>query len=380
MYYTNVGNGDVKLMGFWSWLGLPEKSDVITLQSEINLLKKDNEEFHKHNLEMKKELEETYGRNCDNVINEILFNRRQLEILFQKTNSCIEQLMNLLTENQKESANVSGQINEKIEECIKLLAENKNLICEHDEKVLNVFKTESDNLCGKVEHTKSEIITKMQGLSEVSTKENTSILKEIVRYSDEIEKLVSECQKSFEKSLDHILADGELLKEKGNQLDKKIDDIINIMVSNHDNGNKQYEKLLQMFKTESDSLCCKLIELKNNALEKLQENSDVNAKENAIVLNEITRCAGEIELMLTECQKCIDISRDGIFNNSQLIKGNESQINNLLSIAKGINENTDNMDEIQESLSSLSESVKYLWTIMKAVWVDSMLSDIESMK
>lgn len=135
-----------------------------------------------------------------------------------------------------------------------------------------------------------------------------------------------------------------------------------------------------MFKSESDRLCCKLIELKNNALEKLQENSDVNAKENAIVLNEITRCAGEIELMLTKCQKCIEMSQDGIFNNGQLIKGNESQIKNLLSVVKGINENIDNMDEIQESLSSLSESVKYLWTIMKAVWVDSMLSDIESMK
>lgn len=272
MYYKYVRNGDVRFMGFWSWLGLPEKSDVMSLQSEINLLRKDNEEFYKHNLEMQKELGETYSQKCDTVINEILLNRKQLDLLFQNTNSCIEHLMTLLTENQKESKIVSGQMNEKIEECIKLLAENKNLISKHDEKALDAFKS------------------------------------------------------------------------------------------------------------ESDSLCCEIIELKNNALEKLQENTDVNAKENAIVLNEITRCAGEIELMLAECQKCIEMSQDGILKNSQLLKGNENQMKNVLSIASDIKENTNNMDETQKSLSSLSESVKYLWTIMKTVWVDSMLSDIESVK
>lgn len=377
MYYKYVRNGDVRFMGFWSWLGLPEKSDVMSLQSEINLLRKDNEEFYKHNLEMQREFGETHSQKYDTVINEILLNRKQLELLFQNTNSCIEHLITLLTEIQEKSETVSGQINEKIKECIRLLAENKNLICGHDEKTLSAFKTENDNLCDKVESTKSEIIANIQGYSEVNTKENASILKEIVRYSGEIEKLVLECQKSLEKSLNIILTDGELMKEKGNQLDKKIDNSINIMVSNHENGTKQYEKMLQMFKSESNSLCCKLIEFKNNALEKLQENTDVNAKKNAIVLKEITKCAGEIELMLAECQKCIEISQDGIFKNGQLIKGNESQIKNLLSITKDINENT---DKTQESLSSLSESVKYLWTIMKAVWVDSMLSDIESTK
>lgn len=380
MYYTYVRNGDVRFMGFWSWLGLTEKRDVMTLQSEINLLRKDNEEFHKQNLEMQKELKEIYKCNSDTVINEIMLNRKQSEILFQNTNGCLEHLMTLLTEIQKESETVSGQMNKKIEECIKLLGENKNLISEHNEKVLNAFKSECDNLCDKIDDIKSEIITNVQVNSELNTKENTSILEGIVKYSSEIEKLVLECQKSLENSLNNILINGELIKEKGNQLDRKIDDSINIMVSNNDNGNKQYEKLLQMFKSESDSLCCKLTEIKNNAIEKLQENSEVNTKENTIVLNEITKCAGEIEMMLTECKKCMELSQDGILYNGQLMKANESQISNLLSITKDINENTDSMDEIQECLSSLSESVKYLWTIMKAVWVDSMLSDIESIK
>ena len=57
------------------------------------------------------------------------------------------------------------------------------------------------------------------------------------------------------------------------------------------------------------------------------------------------------------------------------MKKSEEQMNKLVSLSKQLDKKTENMEEIQEKLSGLSE-----WSIMKAVWVDSVLSDIDSLK
>lgn len=328
-------------MGFWSWLGLPEKKDILNLLSEIDSLKKENEEFYRQNSDMQKKLEEANNHSFDTVISEIMTSRKQSEMLLHNINSDIEQLKSLLAENQKGAENISSQMSSKIEECIRMLSLNHETINEHYGSILNTLSAETEHFCGKVDEVKDDITVKFKENSENRTKENLTTLTEIGRYTGEIKNMVSECLQSLECSHSSILANGELIKENENQLTKKIDEKNKVMDLINDTDAKRYDELLKLLKSESDNLCCKLSEINNNAMEKLQETSEVTIREYSTVIKEIK---------------------------------------NLFTITESISRNTDNVNEFHETLSSLAESVKYLWTIMKAVWVDSVLSEIDSLK
>ena len=110
-----------------------------------------------------------------------------------------------------------------------------------------------------------------------------------------------------------------------------------IIVGEISNIREQNEKYRQLFQAGCNDIQDKIGGTEKSVLEKLQTNSDVTTKENSAVL-------------------------DGI-----------------AAVSKLLDEKMDNMDTFREDLSSLAESVKYLWTIMKAVWVDSVLSDMDSL-
>ena len=83
---------------------------------------------------------------------------------------------------------------------------------------------------------------------------------------------------------------------------------------------------------------------------------------------------GSIKLLAST----ISNSQKDIFNISSSMKERGEQIVQLLSISKELDKKADNMEDIQENIQLLAESTKYMWSIMKAIWVDSVLSDIDS--
>lgn len=98
------------------------------------------------------------------------------------------------------------------------------------------------------------------------------------------------------------------------------------------------------------------------------------------MLERITESSIEIEKVLFKIQNQIKESHQNILDNNQLINAGNNQVEKIFSDLGCLDKKINNLESIQETLSSLAESVKYLWSIMKAVWVDSTLSDIESLE
>ena len=230
-------------MSFWSWIGLADKKEISLLQSEMSFLREENKVLQEQNRRLFEYIEENGRKNRDIIVGEI------------------------------------------------------SNIREQNEKYRQLFQAGCNDIQDKIGGTEKSVLEKLQTNSDVTTKENNTVLDGIAGVS---------------KLLDDIVGEISNIRE-------------------------QNEKYRQLFQAGCNDIQDKIGGTEKSVLEKLQTNSDVTTKENSAVL-------------------------DGI-----------------AAVSKLLDEKMDNMDTFREDLSSLAESVKYLWTIMKAVWVDSVLSDMDSL-
>ena len=230
-------------MSFWSWIGLADKKEISLLQSEMSFLREENKVLQEQNRRLFEYIEENGRKNRDIIVGEI------------------------------------------------------SNIREQNEKYRQLFQAGCNDIQDKIDGTEKSVLEKLQTNSDVTTKENNTVLDGIAGVS---------------KLLDDIVGEISNIRE-------------------------QNEKYRQLFQAGCNDIQDKIDGTEKSVLEKLQTNSDVTTKENSAVL-------------------------DGI-----------------AAVSKLLDEKMDNMDTFREDLSSLAESVKYLWTIMKAVWVDSVLSDMDSL-
>ena len=124
----------------------------------------------------------------------------------------------------------------------------------------------------------------------------------------------------------------------------------------------------------------KLHKVNKDIVSKIDSYSKDSITERKQMLDEIKKYSESVESILEDINKKIEDVSIYTLNNNESISENGTKINNLLSVTKDVSNKTKAIGDIQDKLSSVSESMNYLWTIMKAVWVDSILSDYDKLK
>ena len=150
---------------------------------------------------------------------------------------------------------------------------------------------------------------------------------------------------------------------------------------NHENAHAIKElgkEMCSSFKIECSRISEKVFTIKKEIVEEIQKNAEISANSYSSISCQISECTEEIVRFLSRLHEQMDASNDRALSNSLFMNEGKTQIDSLISISKKIQARTDNLDEVQEQLLSLAESLKHLWTITKAIWVDSVLSDIDS--
>ena len=244
-------------MGFWSRIGLADKSEILELQSAINTLNEENKALQEQNHRLLERIEESSGKNLDIIVNEISNIRKHTESVFSNTDKQISELSSKLLDLQEKSEKIGMKINTQTEQYMQLFKENKGSINQFFNEIQEVIKANNKVLGENLEKNKTLILEKLQINSELSINEKNEMLSEISNCKEEITEVLFKVCGQMSDSYQHIL--------------------------------------------------------------------------------------------INELSKVLEQKADGIA-------------------------------ELQENLSSLGESMKYLWTIMKAVWVDSVLNDIDSFK
>lgn len=97
------------------------------------------------------------------------------------------------------------------------------------------------------------------------------------------------------------------------------------------------------------------------------------------ILENINKCDSRVMTNLEEMREQNEKDIQHIHRIKEILDDNSNILLNAADKFENIDKQTESVEEIYRSVVSLSESVQNLWMIMKLVWVDSILSDIDSL-
>lgn len=266
MYYSDIRNGVVLNMSFWSMIGLADKKEINRLQDSLDslieenkLLRKDNAKLYNYLSEVRENLFEEIAIKTDHM-------QDRLSSFADETNSQIHRLSTHIEKSQNEI--------------------DKTFRCQ----VQELFEE------------------------------------------------ISKCQLSIETM------SGKLEKQ--------------IMSCNDD--------IMTNSKSHKDMLLDRMLDLNNLSMEN-----------NKKIYAELSKHGIELDSSLQSLYDMQKSISSDICKVNEMLEEDEGEIKRISEIANSVESKTNSLPELEQQTRLLAESLHNLWTINKAIWVDSVLSDLQ---
>jgi uncharacterized protein YoxC len=113
---------------------------------------------------------------------------------------------------------------------------------------------------------------------------------------------------------------------------------------------------------------------------KVEEYNEINlyrsAQDRVFVIQEISQHSSSVKEILESIQRSLDKANTNDADNGLMIKASVEKLTALMEKTNRISEKSEEIDQVGSDIKVLSESLSNLWTIMKAIWIDSVLSEI----
>ena len=155
-----------------------------------------------------------------------------------------------------------------------------------------------------------------------------------------------------------------------------VDEIVRLLYENNSYIKNMSEEIHILIKTSCTDICSKLEVVKTSISDVVISNTTSEEK----LLKELLRCIEQSEQIISDISSELNNAHTNVLDNKHLLEEGKRLSDCQLKMLNKISTDADNIGDIQENIVSLSESVKYLWSIMKAVWVDSLLTEIDSVE
>lgn len=221
-------------------------------------------------------------------------------------------------------------------------------------------------------------------------------------FREENSRLLENMKMAYEAKLDMLMSETFYMKEQNEkrfsmnekqfeelsssafeislQLNQKIDKCIGILEQSNQSANKLADEKGDVLKMECADIKKMTKEFRIQVAETAQQNTELLITEKNIAVNKGEKHMEGIETLLNHLQKQICELNQCALQNNQLVDESDKKVDKIVDLSEKTEEKVKGMDELQEDLFALAESVKNLWSIMKAVWVDSLLEDMNSLK
>lgn len=246
----------------------------------------------------------------------------------------------------KEIAELQSEVSSMIEENRLLRKDNKHLlhlISEKNAEYIEIMTQQHQN--------EQQLLTDSILNIHTEIKQINVNIGHILQGLEEI-KLLQD--KNQEEIANKIIYHHQTLYDLIIKIDQEIGDIYNRLEQDSDQNKKDmmnHIRIMQeQWKIDSNKL---LSEIKNHDIDAL------------LILKELKDKNKELE--------------NHILSNKDILKNQAVNLLNINEQYKYIDKKTNSIENIQNKLTILAESVHYLWMIMKLVWVDSVISDIDSL-
>lgn len=209
---------------------------------------------------------------------------------------------------------------------------------------------------------------------------NANVISEISNNREQMKVLLQNNNNCIEQLVDIITGFQEKSILSHVHIVEQIKECIDMLNTNKSVIDKQSNEIKKIVESEGGRNRRQIEERNEEVLETINSCSQMNAQEKVKTLKEIKKYFDDINSSLDKIQEYMNLSYTYLSDDSELIKDNKKKMEEILSLSQKINKKTENVNDIQEYLMLLSESINYLGTITKAVWVDSILTDIDSLK
>lgn len=169
------------------------------------------------------------------------------------------------------------------------------------------------------------------------------------------------------------------LEELISSYDTKYDDIVN-SISNYQQ--RVFDSISKLDK-EVKGICDEMQKLLGLNTGEIVENIH-SAQELCIaniksILEKINNIDSSVMVNLEEMREQDEKTVQHILKIKEILNDNAGRLLNVVDKFEDIDKQTELVEEIHSTVVTLAESVQNLWMIMKLVWVDSLISDIDSL-
>lgn len=177
-----------------------------------------------------------------------------------------------------------------------------------------------------------------------------------------------------------LIEENRLLREDNKRLFQLITDV----------NDKCVEKMTQQLQNEQEVLTGSILDVRSD-IEKLVETLGTTYVENIhsaqelcianikSILEKINNIDSSVTVNLEKMREQDEKTVQHILKIKEILNDNAGRLLNVVDKFEDIDKQTESVEEIHSTVVTLAESVQNLWMIMKLVWVDSLISDIDSL-
>lgn len=129
------------------------------------------------------------------------------------------------------------------------------------------------------------------------------------------------------------------------------------------------------FNSNKIDACCVLIEEKASDI--IEKCSIMNNENNNMITRKVSEYLSEVVELLTSLQDDVRKSKSDAEYGIQMIEDRFSQVNHIIHELSDVIAKETDLDSVSSEVEMLSESLRNMWTIMKAIWVDAVLTEVD---
>lgn len=190
---------------------------------------------------------------------------------------------------------------------------------------------------------------------------------------------ILDVRSDIEKLVETLGTTHRELEELISSYDTKYDDIVN-SISNYQQ--RVFDSISKLDK-EVKGICDEMQKLLGLNTGEIVENIH-SAQESCIaniksILEKINNNDSSVMANLEEMREQDEKTVQHILKIKEILNDNAGRLLNVVDKFEDIDKQTESVEEIHSTVVTLAESVQNLWMIMKLVWVDSLISDIDSL-
>lgn len=169
------------------------------------------------------------------------------------------------------------------------------------------------------------------------------------------------------------------LEELISSYDTKYDDIVNSISNYQQRVLDSISKLDKEVKGICDEMQKLLGVSTGEIIENIHGAQELCIENIKSILEKIKNNDSSVMANLEEMREQDEKVVQHILKIKEILNDNASRLLNVADKFEDIDKRTESVEEIHSMVVTLAESVQNLWTIMKLVWVDSLISDIDSL-